>query len=232
MTTINNQDDFLQALRDNPLWREAVRAEILSNELMALPGKFDVFVEKMTAFTEQMTAFTEQQKRFNEEQKQLNQTVAAHLERIDARFQRMENDISTVKAAHVRYEFLKSVAVIALGLKLEYVKTLTQTELVKMYNAAGGDLEPGEVMSFCQADAIIEATDGKDTVYVAAEISYTADQRDSSRSMRNARLLKQYTGRKAIPAVASFRNDYYVAELVESGALHWFPLEHSYFEVD
>ena len=25
MTTINNQDDFLEALRNNPQWRDAVR---------------------------------------------------------------------------------------------------------------------------------------------------------------------------------------------------------------
>ena len=34
MTTINNQDDFLEALRNNPAWREAVRALILGDELL------------------------------------------------------------------------------------------------------------------------------------------------------------------------------------------------------
>ena len=49
MTTISNQDDFLQALRDNPQWRDAVRKEILSEELTQLPVKFDAFVEEHRA---------------------------------------------------------------------------------------------------------------------------------------------------------------------------------------
>ena len=43
MTTINNQDDFLEALRNNPQWRDAVRAQILGEDLMQLPVKFDAF---------------------------------------------------------------------------------------------------------------------------------------------------------------------------------------------
>ena len=49
MTTINNQDDFLEALRNNPQWRDAVRAQILGEDLMQLPVKFDAFMEQQTA---------------------------------------------------------------------------------------------------------------------------------------------------------------------------------------
>ena len=46
MTTINSQDDFLEALRNNPQWRDTVRAQILGEELLQLPVKFDAFVEE------------------------------------------------------------------------------------------------------------------------------------------------------------------------------------------
>ena len=36
ITTINNQDDFLEALRNNPQWRDAVRAQILGEDLLQL----------------------------------------------------------------------------------------------------------------------------------------------------------------------------------------------------
>ncbi len=52
MTSINNHEDFLRALRDNPEWREAVRAQILGEDLLELPGKFDAFREDMTTFME------------------------------------------------------------------------------------------------------------------------------------------------------------------------------------
>ena len=35
--TMNSQDDFLDALRSNPQWRDAVRAQILGDDLMQLP---------------------------------------------------------------------------------------------------------------------------------------------------------------------------------------------------
>ena len=66
MTSINSQEDFLQALRDNPAWREAVRVQILGEELIQLPARFNAFVDQMTVFVEQMTTFVEDQKAFNQ----------------------------------------------------------------------------------------------------------------------------------------------------------------------
>ena len=43
MTTINSQDDLLRALRENPEWKEAVRALILGEELLQLPARFNAF---------------------------------------------------------------------------------------------------------------------------------------------------------------------------------------------
>ena len=47
MTTINSQEEFLQALRDNPAWREAVRAELLGEEIPQLPTRFQALLERM-----------------------------------------------------------------------------------------------------------------------------------------------------------------------------------------
>ena len=46
MTTINSQEDFLRALAENPEWRAAVRAQILGDEQLQLPVRFDAFVEQ------------------------------------------------------------------------------------------------------------------------------------------------------------------------------------------
>ena len=43
--TMNSQDDFLDALRSNPQWRDAVRAEILGEDLMQLPRQMAQFVD-------------------------------------------------------------------------------------------------------------------------------------------------------------------------------------------
>ena len=43
--TMNSQDDFLDALRSNPQWRDAVRAQILGDDLMQLPRQMAQFVD-------------------------------------------------------------------------------------------------------------------------------------------------------------------------------------------
>ena len=62
MTTINNQDDFLEALRNNPAWREAVRACIIVLQRRVLSNGHPqaVFVRNYSryqSFPECKTAF-------------------------------------------------------------------------------------------------------------------------------------------------------------------------------
>lgn len=57
MTTINTKEDFLRALSENPEWREAVRAQILGDELLQLPVQFQAFVTHVTGFIEEQRNF-------------------------------------------------------------------------------------------------------------------------------------------------------------------------------
>jgi hypothetical protein len=105
MTSINSQEDFLQALRDNPAWREAVRVQILGEELIQLPARFNAFVDQMTVFVEQMTTFVEDQKAFNqrmitfvEDQKAFNQRMITFVEDQKAFNQRMITFVEDQKA--------------------------------------------------------------------------------------------------------------------------------------
>ena len=45
MTTINDISDLVRILREQPDWAEALRALLLTQELLDLPGRFDRFVE-------------------------------------------------------------------------------------------------------------------------------------------------------------------------------------------
>ena len=222
MTTINTPEEFLQALRDNPSWREAVRAELVSEDLQQLPARFQAFVERVDRFIEKQEQFNERITQFLEKQEEFNNQQRIFNDRMLARFDRFEGDISIVKAGHAHIFVRRAAEVIAMDMGLEYVKTLTQADLLRIYLNANGNLTQGERRSFRNADLVIETKRGNETLYIAAEISYTADYRDSDRAIRNARLLKEYTGDDAIPMVASVRNDYHVESLVESGALNWY----------
>ena len=46
MTTINNYNDFIEALGNNRQWRDTVRAHILSEDLLQLPVNFEAFTEE------------------------------------------------------------------------------------------------------------------------------------------------------------------------------------------
>lgn len=213
MVTINTPDDLLRALRENPEWKEAVRREILSEELMNLPARFDRFVEE--------------QRQFNEEQRQFNARVDGFMTRTDQRFARMENDISTMKDDYSIGKTARDSEGITQDMGYEFIRTLSITDLRAMVNrndTAG--LETRDLRSFRLADLVIEATDENGaTHYIAMEVSFTADGRDTYRALRNAGLLTRFTGHPAHAAIASVRNVNEIQRLIDSGEVYWYELE-------
>ena len=236
MTTINNQDDFLEALRNNPQWRDAVRAQILGDDLMELPAKFDAFVEeqkahneKLDGFVQKLDGFVQKLDAFVEEQGTTHANLDARLDRIDTRLDRidtrldrMEGDTGTLKGDFARTRTVQDARNIAYDMGLELVRTVSSSELREM---AGNALPRDIGRSFRNADLVIEATDGADIRYIAMEVSFTADRRDCDRAIRNAGLITRFTGKPAQATIASVRNDRDATETVESGAVYWHPLE-------
>ena len=218
MTTINSQEDFLRALRENPEWKDAVRALILGEELLQLPTRFNAFVD---------------------EQRQVNGRVESRLDgmasdisdlkagqrRIENRMDRQERDSSALKDWYISALAVKSAETLPIDLGVAYVRTLSETDLDRMIRAAMPVIPLNEIRSFRRADMVIEAQDDSGTVYIVMEASYTADLRDSDRAQRNARLLTEFTGHRAIPVVASVRNVNEVSALVESGDIYWYEIE-------
>ena len=163
MTTINNQDDFLEALRNNPQWRDAVRAQILGEDLMQLPVKFDAFVEEQKAQNEKFDAFIEEQRTSHANIDTRLDRIDTRLDRIDARLDRMESDTGTMKGNFARTRTVQDAPGIASDMGLEFVRTLSATDLSQM---AGNTLPRDVGRSFRNADLVIEATDGTGTRYM------------------------------------------------------------------
>ena len=204
MAMINTEADFLRALSEHPEWKASVRAQILGEELLQLPVQFQAFVQ-------QQQQFNDQQRRFND--------------RFEARMDRIEGDISVVKGGHARSRGVDAAPAIADDLGLEYIRTIPRAELVAIARALiDADITAGDRRSFRDADLIIEAASGAEAVYVAVEMSYTADRRDFDRAERYARYLAQYTGGPAHAAVASVRNDHELQSLIDAGDIHWHQL--------
>lgn len=236
MTTINSQEDFLRALDENPQWLEAVRARILDDELKKMPARFNAFVDRVEVFMERTESFMEQTRgfmhrteefmvrmqRFVEEQTAINT-------RLIQRMDRMEGDFSGFKGEYARLRAAQDAYGMADDMGLEYVRTLSMEDLGRIASRSLSRESLRErrdqVRSFRHADLVFEAKDEEGVKYVAVEISFTADHRDSDRAERNAELLMEFTGERAVAAVASVRNDKFVERQVELGRVYWHPLD-------
>ena len=232
MTTINNQDDFLRALSENPEWRAAVRAQIMGEELLQLPAKFDAFVQQMTAFVAEQKQTNAELARFVAEQKEINARIAARLDSLDGNVARLTDDSGWLRGFVTREAAIRDAGVIAIEMGLEYVRTVTREELYRLaLNAAKGEALSNELRSFRHADLVIEATDGVVNHYIAVEASFIGGAYDVARAIRNAAMLTEYTGLPAKAAIASVRNHHEIERQLTSerhptsGAVYWHEIE-------
>ena len=212
MTTINTLDDFLQALDDNPAWRDAVRARLLGKDLLELPAKFNDFAERQQRTNERLEGTLEELRRMNAN--------------AEARMNRMESDMSAVKGGHIRARLDNLSYDLTERMRLELAHVLERSEIV-LVSRRIPDAAPEELNSFRQADMVILAADraGGPPLYLAIEASWTGSRYDTDRAQRNARLLTVATGLPAVPVIASVRNTHEVDGLIESGAVRWYRIE-------
>ena len=225
MTTINSQEDFLRALSENPEWRAAVRAQILGEDVLQMPAKFDAFVEEQREFNASLTASIEELKEINRAQRDINDRLARNMDRI-------AHDIGQLRGWFARLNAADFGPVIAMDMGMEFVRNLTRAELVQMAGqAVRSGIPRDSLRSFYNADVIIEATQADaSTCYIAVEASYTADHRDADRALRNVEFLTQFTGLPAYPCIVSVRNDRELGPDVLQGNVFWYPIPDQFWE--
>ena len=241
MTTIHTIEDLLSVLDEKPEWVEALRARLLTPELLNLPEKFaqfsaemNKFVAETKKFSAEMNKFVAETKKFMEE---MNSFVAATNRRFDSlenRVQSIQDDVGTLKGAHARSAALREAPFIAGDMGLRWVKDLTPADLWALTDRAPADIPANELNSFRRADLIVEATDldSGEPCYIAVEIPFTANGRDTTRALRNAAFLTQFTGKHSYPAVASLRRDHRIEDLIKSGEVFWYQLDRETLEAE
>ena len=116
---------------------------------------------------------------------------------------------------------------IAQDLGLRHMETLSHEQVSRMVDDNNtSDLEAGDLRSFRRADLVIRALEGRARpCYIAVEISYTANGRDTDRAIRNAGLLTRFTGVPAYPAIAGVHLDDRVKQVVDTGQVFFYELE-------
>ena len=235
MTTINTMEDLIRLLDENPEWLEALRSRLLTRELLEMPQTLARFIETTNRRFEELEENTN--RRFNELEENTNRrfdTLERRSDRIERNIQTIRNDMGILKASHARNAAEREAFLIAQDMGLRYVETLSQEQVGRMVEENDtSDLPAGDRRSFIRADLVIRALDGEDRpCYIAVEISYTANGRDTGRAIRNAGYLTRFTGQPAYPAIAGIRLDDRVRPEIDGGEVFFYELEDEVLEVE
>ena len=226
MTTINTIEDLVRLLDEKPEWAEALRTRILTRELIELPANVERFraemYEAMAQTNQRLDNFMLDTDRRFEEAAADRREIRVELDGLRSQLNGLRNDIGPIKAAHVRNAVREEVHDIARAVQCTFVRILDREQvygLLQGQDTAG--ISGNELTSFRNADLIIEATDNRGAFcYLAVEVSFTADSRDTARAVRNAGFLTRFTGRPAFAGVAGVRFDDEISSGVDGAFLY------------
>ena len=189
MATVNTIQDLLRLLDENPEWVDALRARLLTQELLELPERFSQFAEttnrRFDAIEADMAEFKATVERFIDAtnkrfdaleasqsrlESALQQFIEATNKRFDvnevqhARFEAdmkaLRSDIGVLRGSHARTTAIRKAAGIARGMGLRRTRNLGMDDLYDMIDAADtSDIHANLLTSFANADLVMEATD-------------------------------------------------------------------------
>ena len=205
-------EDLVRVLDERPQWLEALRARLLTRELLELPQQIADLARQLADFA----AATD--RRF---------------EALERQFGQLRTDVGPIYAAHAATAARALGDVIAEDQGLTFVDFVERTELAALARTSDtGDISKEDLLSFRFADIVIRAAERDGTeCYVAVEVSSTVDLRDSERAKRNARFLTRFTGRRAKPVVAGLRYDDGILAQLEWEEIAWYQLHPQVFEI-
>ncbi len=228
MTTINTIEDLIHILDENPEWTEALRSRLLTQELLELPARFAEYTEATDGQFEAINRrFEAIDRQFEAINRQFD-TVNAHLSALDLRLGRFEQDMAFFRSRHASEMVRDQSRRVAREAGYRRVRTLTTDDLYDMVDEADTEgISVSALRSFRAADLIMEAekADTGAPGFVAVEISYTVNGRDTERAIRNADFLKRFTSKDAVAVVAGVRKDDRIDPDIAAGNVAWFPVE-------
>jgi hypothetical protein len=186
--------DLVRLLREHPDWREELRALLLTQELLTLPG----FVRELAAgqerLTETVAQLTVRLDQLTARMDQLTETVAQLAEeqrRLTGGQQRFE-----VQMAEMRGWFLEErYRIHALAYFGRLLRLVHPVHMGRLADALRERLAEGELAEVLLADLILTGRlptpAGPSAIWVVVEVSTTVDRRDVERAQRRAALLCQ-----------------------------------------
>ncbi len=204
MTTINDINDFVRILRENPDWAETIRSILLSKELLELPERFAAFVE---ATNQNFHLVNQRLDRLEADVSVLKTDMAGvkgrldNLSGSDYEF-KVEKNIGSLAGEYLRIRRTRVLKGPRAGLDYEFTERIEDAE-------DNGIITEEQNHELGQSDLIFAGrrrTDGTD-LHVAAEISITIGNIDITRAAHRAGILELVIGQPVMPAVVGAHID-------------------------
>lgn len=167
------------------------------------------FIKEQRQFKDRVDGFIEKQEQFNKDTSKVLSGIS--------------NDLGDVKGAYARSEVLRETSLIASDMGYRFFKNLSRNRIKEIADKAVG-FDPDELESFRRADVIMEADkfDRGGRHYIAVEVSYTVQENDVRKAIRNAQYLRKLTDRDALAAVAGVDIVPAAKKSVDAGDVYWY----------
>ena len=191
-----------------------------NKRLASLEQRFDQLEQRFDHLEQR---FDHLEQRFDK----LEQRFDHHVEATDKRFNRIDAVLGQIKGILARNIGIENAAIIAREMGLRRTKTLSAEDIWDMIDSADtSGIPTNELKSFRRADLIMEATDKAGKIcYIAAEISFTVNGRDTARAIRNAEFLTRFTDKRAYAAVSGVHRDNRIRDRIEAGDVFWHEMD-------
>ena len=207
-------EEILNAIRNSPEVREAIRRELLPPELLDLPERFAAFAaetdRRLRNLEQGQDELRQGQTELRQGQRELRQRLDVLEEKHDSLtviVMGMREDIRPLKAAHARSAMKDNALEITMTHNCLPTKEFTKVDLYRMMRDNNpADISRNDQESFRNADLVVqgEHEETGEIHYFAVEASFTGTGgiSDVHRAVRNAGYLARFTGSPAHAVVA------------------------------
>ena len=235
MVTINNTDDFIRALRQNPEFHAAARRELLTEELLALPQRLSQYAEgtdkRLDRVDYRLESLENGQRQLQSDVKDLQQgqrqlqsdvkDLQQGQRQLEGRMRRVENQVNALRGDALETKMptrlcdmlsdeldLRRLQIFWMARQQTPPMSRSEQFAQTLENATdNGTIAPDQEGRLTRTDLIVRSVRESDgsRLWIAAEASGVIDQDDISRARQSALALQKIYGEDAIPAVYGYR---------------------------
>ena len=210
MTTVNDIADILRIIREQPEWADALRAALLSQELLEMP-------QRLTQLTAAFTEFVEtSNKRFATLEGDVTELKTGQA-RLEAGQARLEGWVGNLRGNSYEQKVGNTISSILTERMNRRVRFLKRDNLPDdseffdlLYDAEGqGVISQQERNEVAQADIVLQerGRPDADTLFIVMEVSVTVADHDITRADERAAIMERITQKTTIPIVVAAHVD-------------------------